>query len=86
MTKFIQIGNVAFNIASINKVDFSSREASVRIDYGSSGEKHIVYLQDNASRAFKDWWDKKANVYYIDPNWFDKDHLSNWEDEKDREA
>lgn len=85
-TEFVQIGNVAFNIASINKVDFFSREASVCIDYGSSSEEHIVYLRGNAARAFKDWWEKKTNVYYIDPKWFDKDHPSDWEDEEDREA
>ena len=81
-TEFVQIGDVAFNIASITKVDFFPREASVRIDCGLSNEEYIVYLRENSACAFKYWWEKKANVYYVDPDWFDKDHPSNWDDEE----
>lgn len=80
-TEFLQIGDIAFNIASINKVDFFSREASVCIDYGSFSEEHTVYLRGDAARAFEDWWKKKASVYYLDPKWFDENHPNNWEDE-----
>lgn len=82
--EFVQIGREAFNVASINYIDFSFREMSVRIDYTSSSGDGVKFLRGPAASAFKEWWESKANVYYIDPTWFDEDHAKSWEDTEDR--
>ena len=77
--EFVQIGDFAFQPAKIQTVDFEEDDkVCITFDGRDRDGSDVVWIVGLVALAFKEWWEQQANVYYIDPKWFDKDHPSNW--------
>lgn len=70
-TIFVQIGARAFQPAKIQSVYFDN-ENDVWISFDSSSDEGDMRFSGLSAIAFKDWWNKKAGVHYLDPKRYEE--------------